>query len=85
MKLNNELVFELLQHADIEQFRFFIRDHWRGDHIFVKDISVLDWQHKSSHVYHYMVAKHHNKVVGVHGVIPQVQFDEALPKNQIFV
>ena len=85
MKLDKELVFELLQHDDVKQFSIFIRDHWRNDHIFVKDTSVLYWQHKSSHAYHYMVAKHRNKVVGVHGVIPQVQFDEALPKNQIFL
>ena len=79
------IVIELLQPKDLPKFQSFIREHWRKDHIFVQDTSIFDFQHKSSNNYHYMIAKQHDGLLGVHGVIPQVQFDELLPRNQIFL
>ena len=79
------IVVELLQHKDLPRFQSFIREHWRKDHIFVQDTSIFDFQHKSLNNYHYMVAKQHDGLLGVHGVIPQMQFDESLPRSQIFL
>ena len=79
------VVVELLQHKDLHKFQSFIREHWKKDHIFVQDTSTFDFQHKSLNNYHYMVAKHDETLLGVHGVIPQVQFDGSLPINQIFL
>ena len=79
------VVVELLQPKDLHKFQSFIREHWRKDHIFVQDTSIFDFQHKSLNHYHYMVAKHDEELLGVHGVIPQMQFDGYLPRNQIFL
>ncbi len=79
------IVVELLQHNDFHKFQSFIREHWKKDHIFVQDTSIFEFQHKSSSNYHYMVAKQYDELLGVHGVIPQVQFDEFLPRDQIFL
>ena len=79
------VVVELLQHKDLHKFQSFIREHWKKDHIFVQDTSIFDFQHKSLNHYHYMVANQDEGLLGVHGVIPQLQFDGSLPRNQIFL
>tara|TARA_Y100001970_G_C14221675_1_gene853059 strand:- start:92 stop:1153 length:1062 start_codon:yes stop_codon:yes gene_type:complete len=86
MKNNIEgIVVELLEHKDYKKFQFFIKDHWKIDHIFAHDKSVFEFQHKASDYYHYMIAKKDNSLIGVHGVIPQSKFDESLPSDQIFL
>ena len=85
--MNSEqiIVIELLAHKELKMFQEFIRNHWGKDHIFAKEASVFNWQHKGLKAYHSMVAKQNGDLVGVHGVIPLNHFDKHLPKNQIFI
>jgi hypothetical protein len=85
MKSDRIIEFKLLKHQELKSFQEFIKNHWQKDHLFAKEKSVFDWQHKGSSTYHCMVAKQHGNIVGVHGVIPLSHFDKKLTKNQIFL
>ena len=63
MSLNQKSVIELLAHQELSKFQRFIRDHWKEDHLFAKESSVFDWQHKGLHAHHYMVAKQGGSLV----------------------
>lgn len=85
MRPDQDISIELLAHQEFPRFQEFIKDHWEKDHLFVKETSIFDWQHKGPHDYHYMVAKQGKAIIGVQGIIPQSQFDSQLPKTQIFL
>ena len=73
-----------MTHSDIDEFQAFISFNFSKEHIFSIEKTVLNWQHKNTENYHYLIAKKDGKIVGIHGVIPMSQYDESLPTNQIF-
>lgn len=83
--MKSEFDFKLLEFHELDDFLKFMKEHWDINHIFIKDTSVFDWQHKGDQFYHYMIAKKNNEIVGIHGVIPLNHFDKKLPNNQIFI
>ena len=85
MNPEENIVIELLAHHELKEFQEFIRDHWNQDHLFAKETSVFDWQHKGPDDYNCMVAKKSGALVGIQGILPLSHFDNQLPKNQIFL
>lgn len=49
----------------------FIKYSWNENHIFIKNKSILDWQHRQKDCYNFVVAYHHesNSFHGVLGII----------------
>lgn len=84
MNSEQDMVIELLAHQELKKFQEFIKEYWREDHLFAKETSVFDWQHKELRAYNCMAAKQGGNLVGVFGFIPLSHFDNNLPKNQIF-
>ena len=76
--------FSKLHIKQLNQFQIFLKNYWRKEHIFVKNKKFLIWQHKDRSFLTYTVAKLKNKIVGVHGYIPQSHYDPQLPNNEIF-
>ena len=85
MNSNKKITFELLPHRELNKFQEFIRNYWKEGHLFAKETSIFDWQHKGPYNYNCMVAKQKGSFVGIHSFIPQSHFDEQLPKTQIFL
>lgn len=85
MTSKSDIVIGLLQHSEIGKFQEFIREHWDKNHLFAKETSVFDWQHKNPTNYHYVTAKIEEDLVGVQGLIPLEHFDNNLPSSQIFL
>ncbi|OAN19077.1 hypothetical protein A3K86_01515 [Photobacterium jeanii] len=75
------LKIELCKHSDIESLVTFIDEHWKKDHIFVHDRKLLDWQHRSSDGYNFVVASDDNDIVGILGFIPTAQYSAELAAN----
>ena len=84
MKKEN-ITIELLKHHELNLFQEFIRKNLSAKHIFAMDHKIFDWQHKETSAYFCMSAKQGGELIGTHGFIPLSHFDEALPKNQIFL
>ena len=63
--------FRLCEISELEMLKSFLKNSWSSDHIFLKDQSLLDFQHKSKHQYNFIVAFHKEKKEfhGVLGVI----------------
>ena len=85
MSNEKELRFGHLRHDEINKFQIFIKDHWKNDHLYSKDITVFDWQHKGREYYHCITAKKETRIIGVHCVIPLWHFDDSLKKTDIFL
>lgn len=85
MNPEQDIVIELLAHQELEKFQEFIKDYWKENHLFAKEKSIFDWQHKGHYAYNCMAAKQGETLVGVHSFIPQSHFDKHLPKTQIFL
>merc|ERR1711991_105543 len=85
MNTNKNIIFSLLKHSELKMFQSFIQLYWSNDHIFVNDETIFNWQHKGKKEYHYMISKHNDEIIGVHGIIPLNLFDRNLPENQIFL
>jgi hypothetical protein len=85
MNSKQTTILEFLAHTELKMFQDFIKNHWHKNHIFAKESSVFNWQHKGSKQYHYMLAKQNGIIVGIHGVIPLYLYDDFLPKDQIFI
>jgi hypothetical protein len=85
MKDKSVIKFQLLKHKDIKKFHNFIENHLSHKHIFAHDTNLINWQHKGVDSYHCMAAFKNSTLIGVQGVIPQCQFDPALPRNQFFL
>jgi hypothetical protein len=83
--MTKELRFGHLRHDEINKFQTFIREHWKSDHIFSKDTTVFDWQHKGREYYHCIAATKATRIVGVQCVIPLWHFDENLENTEIFL
>ena len=81
----DKIIIELLKHQGLPLFQEFIKINVSPKHIFARDHSVFDWQHKNVSTYSCMSAKHDGKLVGSQGFIPLSHFDEGLPENQIFL
>ena len=75
----------LLKHQDFYLFQDLIKSSWSENHIFAKNRSVFDWQHKGPSNYYYMSAKKEKEIIAAQGIIPQNHFDESLPADQIFL
>lgn len=60
----------------------FIKNHWQADHIFVKSVEMLDFQHFDSNLsrYNFIIGfnKLTNEIDGLVGVIPLSHFDSNL-------
>ena len=63
----------------------FIKNHWQSDHIFVKSLKMLNFQHYDSKLsrYNFMIGFNTvtNEIDGIIGTIPLSQFDSELAKN----
>ena len=84
MNPDQSIIFKLLAHQELNEFQEFIRNHWGKDHLFAIESSVFNWQHRGPSYYHNMTVEFAEKLIGVMCVIPQRQFDNNLPINQIF-
>ena len=58
----------LCQHEELNLLKLFIEKSWSDTHIFLKDQSILDFQHKSLNAYNFVVAYHKEKKC-FHGVL----------------
>ena len=47
----------------IKQLQYFLQNHWKKNHIFVKNKDFLIWQHKKGSFLTYVIAKLCNKIV----------------------
>lgn len=63
----------------------FIKIHWQSDHIFVKSLKMLNFQHYDSELsrYNFIIGFNTitNEIDGIIGTIPLSQFDSELAKN----
>ena len=46
-----------MTHSDIDEFQAFISFNFSKEHIFSIEKTVLNWQHKNTENYHYLIAK----------------------------
>ena len=64
------MVYEirLCRHEELNLLKSFIEKSWSNTHIFLKDQSILDFQHKSLTAYNFVVAYHKEKKC-FHGIL----------------
>ena len=70
---------------EIKLLTTFLNDSWAQNHIFVRDMDLLDFQHKSDTRYNFVVAYHveSNSFHGVLGIgSPDFYVDRRIEKNQ---
>ncbi|WP_109316454.1 hypothetical protein [Pseudovibrio ascidiaceicola] len=60
----------LASHKDKEKILHFIRDHWKADHIFLRDPNFWSYEMTSNGKPNYILACDQNKVFGLLGFIP---------------
>jgi len=63
----------------------FLESSWSQNHIFLKNVNVLDFQHKAKCGYNFVVAYHQetNRFHGVLGIVsPEFYIDRIISKNQ---
>lgn len=64
----------------------FIKTHWQSDHIFVKSLEILNFQHYDSVLsrYNFIIGLNTltNEIDGLIGIIPLCQFDSELAINK---
>lgn len=58
----------LCRHEELDLLKLFIEKSWSDTHIFLKNQSILDFQHKSLNSYNFVVAYHKEKKC-FHGVL----------------
>jgi hypothetical protein len=85
MNNGKELQFGQLQHGELKKFQRFIKENWKNKHLYSKDATIFDWQHKGFEYYHCVTAKRSQRIIGVHCVIPLWQFDNNLEQTDIFL
>jgi hypothetical protein len=67
---------------DVKDLKEFLNEKWQKNHIFTKDDSLLDFQHKNKNIYHFVISRNNNnRINGVLGFIPTYQFDQKLSKD----
>lgn len=68
--MNNlkDYTIRLCRKDEIVSLQHFIKQSWHGEHIFVQDKSVLDWQHLEGEKYNFVVA-FHEPTQTFHGVL----------------
>ena len=84
MKFKQKIVFEFVTHNEIKKFQNFW-ENYKKDHIFTKETTVFNWQHKGHTTYNFMAAKQGNEFVGAMGFIPFSHFDSDLSENQVLI
>ena len=57
--------FELFTHQELKKFQEFIGKQWKEDHLFAKESTIFDWQHKGSDNYNCMLAKKNGSLVSM--------------------
>lgn len=85
MTSNKKIVYKFLDQSERRKFQKFVIRYWDKNHLFAKENSVFDWQHKRNNKFNYIIAKEGNDILGIQGLIPQSHFDKNLPNNQIFL
>ena len=73
--------FELCKKDKVEELINFINQHWKQEHIFVRNRELFNWQHKSKNSYNFILAIEDNKIIGILGFIPTSQFSDKLIAN----
>ena len=63
------LSIQLAKDCDKDEIVGFIKDNWRLDHIFVEDRHFFDYEMCPNGQPNYIIAKVHNKIVGILGFI----------------
>ena len=75
----------LCKNNELELLKKFLRNSWSKDHIFLKNIEILDFQHKTQEGYNFVVA-YHLETKCFHGVLgiisPDFYTNRKLSKNQ---
>jgi len=76
LKDNINYMFLLNSPNELKYFFNFIKNHWKVNHIFLKNNDLFFWQHNGNHKYlNFVIAKDNNKIVGILGFIPSNHFD----------
>ncbi|MEH6456383.1 MAG: hypothetical protein V7749_08675 [Cocleimonas sp.] len=65
----------------VDELINFIDNHWRKDHIFVRNRELFDFQHKNGAIYNFILARQDGNIIGILGFIPTSQYSEALKVN----
>jgi len=67
---------------DLDKLQDFIHDKWKENHVLANDMSLMDFQHKSSEGYNFVISKNDNdQITAILGYIPLRQFDDDLTKS----
>ena len=61
---------------EITNVKNFICEYWSQDHIFVKNKSLIDFQHKSKNKYNFIISKNNEgEITSILGYIQTKQFE----------
>lgn len=67
---------------DLKDLKNFINNHWKKNHIFTSNDDLLNFQHKSSNHYNFVISRNSEFIInGILGFIPTSHFDPCLKKN----
>lgn len=81
-----QITIRFAEEADRASILAFISDHWRADHVFVKEPHVFDWQYRSPDGgYNIAIAVDNGELLGVLGFIPTGRFDPTLGFREIML
>ena len=67
-----------LREEDKTLFLEFLNNHWKKDHIFVKNESLFDYQHKTNNGYSFLVNKNENEISSILGFISSDSEEKSL-------
>jgi hypothetical protein len=75
--------------SELSELQKFIKDHWKTDHILVRNRKLMDWQHldRENKVYNFVIAKcrQTKQIHGILGFIPTSHFDKSIKQCDIWL
>ncbi len=91
----NKIKIENLKTSDLKKFKIFVKKFYRNkiivkkkfykSSVFNKGMMDYLFKKKNSKYYNFKIIKKANNIVGIHGYIPQNQFDSKLKNSEIFL
>ena len=79
----------ICKESELLELQKFIKDHWKKDHILVRNRKLMDWQHldRANKSYNFVIArsKETNSIDGILGFIPTSHFDKSINTCNIFL
>ena len=83
----SEIILRKVKKSELSEVVQFLKDHWKTDHIFVKNPGLLVWQHQSQVEDELNIVaafdSETGKIFAFHGFIPVSRFDRSLPDGEI--